>query len=264
MSHFAVVVLLPRLKESAMNAEIERLLEPYNENQEVDEYARPCWCVNREAEKRGRNMADKLVGTWTDRREEFKQSKDGKAFYIRLAAAHAAENWDLYESINDEGGALYRAFNAEFDQSWETTKRDYTENSPNYGKANADCEECNGTGIDMSTYNPQSKWDWYRVGGRFDGAMTDNRQQSENGFNFDAKHETLANNSVPVAELAQAAEPFIPYALVTPDGEWIERGSMGWWGMSSGDKDRSVWDAQVKAIYEKYGEFDAVLLDCHI
>lgn len=264
MSHFTVVVLLPRLKESAMNAEIERLLEPYNENQEVDEYARPCWCMNREAGKRGRNMADKLVGTWESRRDAFSASEAGKSIHPRLKAAIEAGNWDMHETLNNEAQTLYRAFNAEFDQSWETTKRDYTETSPDYGKANADCEECNGTGIDMSTYNPQSKWDWYRVGGRFDGSMTDNRQQSENGFNFDAKHETLANNSIPVAELVQAAEPFIPYALVTPDGEWIERGQMGWWGMSSGDKDRSEWNAQVMGIYEKFSEFDAVLLDCHI
>lgn len=264
MSHFAVVVLLPRLKSDTMNTEIERLLEPFNENREVDEYERPCYCVNHLAEKRGRMMADKLVGRWMDRREAFKQSADGAAFYTRLATAHDAENWDLYESINDEGGVLYRAFNAEFDQNWESTKRDYTETSPDYGKADADCEDCNGSGIDMSTYNPQSKWDWYRVGGRFDGRITGNEQQSENGFNFDAKHETLANNSVPVSELLQSVEPFIPYALVTPDGEWIERGQMGWWGMSSGDKDRAVWNAQVIGIYEKFSEFDAVLLDCHI
>jgi hypothetical protein len=264
MSHFAVVVLLPRLSETAMNSEIERLLEPYGERLEVDEYPHVCYCVGNIAKKHGSEMANKLVGRWDDRRESFKQSEDGKAFYTRLATAHAAENWDLYETISSEGNALYRAYNAEFDQNWEETKRDYTEYHSAFAQSEADCEKCNGTGFYASTYNQQSKWDWYRVGGRFDGLMTNTPQASDNGFNFDAKHETLANNSVSVFELLQAAEPFIPYALVTPEGEWIERGQMGWWGMSSGDKDRAAWNSQVKAIYEKFSKFDAVLLDCHI
>jgi hypothetical protein len=28
------------------------------------------------------------------------------------------------------------------------------------------CGECKGTGIYKSTYNPNSKWDWYSIGGR--------------------------------------------------------------------------------------------------
>lgn len=264
MSHFSVVVLLPRLASDEMNAEIKRLLEPFNENLEVDAYPHVCYCVGSIAKKHGREMADKLVGTWESRREAFNQSETGKILESNLKAARDAENWDWNEVIRSERDMLYQIFNAEFDQSWEQTKRDYTENHPAFAQPDPDCEECDGTGFYISTYNPQSQWNWYRVGGRFDGWITQNPQESGNGFNFDAKHETLANNSISVADLLKIDEPYIPYALVTPDGEWIERGQMGWWGISSGDKSQDVWNAQVLSIYEKFNQYDAVLLDCHI
>lgn len=264
MSHFAVVVLLPRLQAAEINAEIDRLLEPYSENLDVPEYPKACYCVSHDAKMHGRKMAEKLVGSWNEQRDLFNATQAGKALQARLRAAHEASDWDLHDTVAEEAQKQFRAFKAEFDQSWETTKRDYTENHPQYGKADPECEDCDGTGTYLSSYNPDSKWDWYRVGGRFDGLMTNNPQESEGGFNFASKHETLANNSVPVQELIDSAEPFIPYALVTPEGEWIERGEMGWWGMSSGDKDKAVWDAQVIAIYQKFSSLDAVLLDCHI
>ena len=53
----------------------------------------------------------------------------------------------------------------------------------------------------LTTWNEDSFWDWYRIGGRWDGILTDNEQSSENGFNFDDKHETIKNNSIKVSEL---------------------------------------------------------------
>lgn len=53
----------------------------------------------------------------------------------------------------------------------------------------------------ITTWNQNSFWDWYRVGGRWDGIITENTQSSENGFNFDAMHETVENNSIQVEVL---------------------------------------------------------------
>jgi hypothetical protein len=272
MSHFSVVVLLPRLASAEMNAEIERLLEPYNENREVEAYPHECYCIGGEAKQHGRKMANKLVGNLEERRELFSELKTVQAWHKAqkqaLELEEKREKWAEYNQLDALITAEWQAFNAEYFKDHEHTERDYAEHHPAFGKPKTDCDECNGTGFYPSTYNPLSKWDWYRVGGRFDGRITNNPQESENGFNFAAKHETLANNSVPVTELLEAqangGEAYIPYALVTPDGEWIERGQMGWWGMSSGDKPQHLWNDQVLTIYEKFSEFDAVLLDCHI
>ena len=66
--------------------------------------------------------------------------------------------------------------------------------------------ELNEKGELMSTFNRDSFFDWYRVGGRWDGILTENEQSSENGFNFDGKHETVKNNSIPARILLQKAK----------------------------------------------------------
>jgi hypothetical protein len=71
-------------------------------------------------------------------------------------------------------------------------------------------------GRPISTYNPDSKWDWYSIGGRWDGWINDKETSSE----------SIADNTA-TTEHAIAREK-IPHAIVTPDGEWLERGQLGW------------------------------------
>lgn len=113
----------------------------------------------------------------------------------------------------------------------------------------------------LSTYNPNSKWDWYRIGGRWDGEIQSNRRRSEGGFNFSDDHEQVQYNVCDVNELPEDLHSF---AIVTPQGEWIERGQMGWWGMTSGEKDQEVWQQQFKAIMNKYSDCTVVACDLHI
>ena len=84
----------------------------------------------------------------------------------------------------------------------------------------------------LSTYNPNSKWDWYTIGGRWSGYLpagdtgeytTDQCKVSD--VNWDKYFE----------------EKKSPYCFVTEDGEWKEQGRMGWWGISTGDLDEEVW-----------------------
>ncbi len=35
---------------------------------------------------------------------------------------------------------------------------------------------------------------------------------------------------------------------VLKDGEWYERGEMGWWGIAHNEKDQSVWDEELKRL----------------
>jgi len=53
----------------------------------------------------------------------------------------------------------------------------------------------------LTQYNPEAFFDWYRIGGRWDGCITGNVQKSENGFNFADKHETVENNCIPAKVL---------------------------------------------------------------
>lgn len=61
-------------------------------------------------------------------------------------------------------------------------------------------------GTIMTTWNNDSFYDYYRVGGRWDGVITGNEQESDNGFNGDSQHETVKNNSILISELLTKAE----------------------------------------------------------
>jgi len=112
-------------------------------------------------------------------------------------------------------------------------------------------------------YNPRSKWDWWVIGGRYDGVITGNYQSSYNGFNFGAQHQTLQNNIVDIEELIDNYDRY-PFAIVTPKGEWFERGEMGWFGCVSNEKENDLWESQCKAILNTYKDCLAVGCDLHI
>ena len=62
-------------------------------------------------------------------------------------------------------------------------------------------QEVDKKGNLLTTYNSDCFWDWYRVGGRWDGLLTENEQRSEDGFNFSDEHETISNNMISVKDL---------------------------------------------------------------
>jgi len=114
------------------------------------------------------------------------------------------------------------------------------------------------------TYNPDSKWDWYRIGGRWDGVVSKSgkEQPSEDGgFNFADVHELIDNNSCLVRELPAKS---VPFAIVTPDGTWHEKGEMGWWGMTKNEKEEQKWEAEVAGILTDHKDDLIVGVDCHI
>ncbi|SRR6266851_8556022 len=121
-------------------------------------------------------------------------------------------------------------------------------------------ESFNDQGEPISTYNADSKWDWYRIGGRWDGWITGNEQSSDGGFNFGTHHETVANN---MATTKQAIDRgIIPHAIITPDGQWHERGNMGWFAVLLTENDS--WDSEAKALLARYPRHRIIIVDAHI
>lgn len=96
----------------------------------------------------------------------------------------------------------------------------------------------------LSTYNPKSKWDWYQIGGRWRGGIPGDKVKMS-----EVDIDTIDT----------------PYAFVTTDGEWVERGKMGWFGISSNEMNEDEWDAKFRE-YLKTLDKDIILtlVDCHI
>ena len=66
---------------------------------------------------------------------------------------------------------------------------------------------------------------------------------------------------------ATAQSRFLPYAYITPDGEWKAPGTMGWWGIDdvTGDS-RDAYEHEFEEFLEKNKdeELFIIMVDCHI
>lgn len=159
-----------------------------------------------------------------------------------------------------------------------------------------------------TTYNEDSKWDWYVVGGRWNGCLPVKGEESSKE-NRDSYQDDVPNNCCKIkdiqlrreatekeiAEMKETYEEittkgnwykpeynkkryptfesyvdaqleFSTYALLTSNGEWIEPGEMGWFGISSAEPEDEInFKKTFKDILEKENQEDYfVLVDCHI
>lgn len=155
-----------------------------------------------------------------------------------------------------------------------------------------------------STYNPQSKWDWYVVGGRWSGMLLDKRGgwviyntkawdasywQDDLGWGdlsaatryTDEQKATLtlpddgewAPAGVDVAmkgdldiERMFEVNNLPTYAYLDEEHGWTENGKLGWWGITIDEKmSKDDWAAQFRKLMDTVPD-DAVLVavDYHI
>ncbi|HKC75728.1 MAG TPA: hypothetical protein VKF37_16245 [Chloroflexota bacterium] len=109
----------------------------------------------------------------------------------------------------------------------------------------------------LSTRNARATWDYYGIGGRWDGRMLGLAPL------LDAEGrpcETLERNACPVQELRH---DWVPYAVVS-QSSWLARGTMGFWGVSHGDLSEQEWKGRYTEFLSAHPAHWAVSLDCHI
>ena len=166
----------------------------------------------------------------------------------------------------------------------------------------AEGRETDDAGNIYTTCNPQAKWDWYDVGGSWNGYLRVNGQRvnsariGEIDFRPDEEEYKRAQRFWDVVVEHVPAEPdencfslyneqyyldyygdretyarrsasFTSYAVLTPDGEWHEEGSMGWFGISSETaEEASDWDEHYLERFIKDADPKLMLtiVDCHI
>ena len=177
------------------------------------------------------------------------------------------------------------------DECWEFIAEDYAD----------DMKDEDGNLYSNS--NPNAKWDWYELGGRWsdslrlkDGSTADeakirdidftpNKNAYRAGQRFwDAvvegrkfpgsdryfalyKKEYYIERYGTREEYAKSSSEFKTFAVVTPDGEWHEQGEMGWFGLSSDTPaEARKWHDDYQAMFIDSADPDLILsvYDCHI
>lgn len=164
-------------------------------------------------------------------------------------------------------------------------------------------EEYDEEGNRLSTYNPDSKWDWYEVGGRWsnmlttiDGEKVDKclikhlnltpdkesydkairfwelvveeqplKEGEKMPFNMYRK-EYFINRYETKENYANIQSQLCTYAVLMPNGEWFEPGKMGWWGVSLSEMDaQKEWDKNYHKFFEQAeDDWTVTIVDCHI
>ncbi len=143
--------------------------------------------------------------------------------------------------------------------------RDYIEEGEKFCEIHED-------GSLWKTTNDNAKWDWYKIGGRFRGKLklkvphkaplyTGWEFENDNDYNY-LKKEGCCDQAY--SHEVENLDEFVPFAIVK-DGEWHERGEMGWWCSVANEKDLDVWKIEVRSLLENLpGDTLLTVVDCHI
>lgn len=108
-------------------------------------------------------------------------------------------------------------------------------------------------------HNPNAQWDWYEIGGRWQGEL-----KTKSGMSCDkAEVKDIDFNSMS----ASAEEKrWSIHAMLDLEGKWHQQGKMGWFGMSdtTPDGEKTFTDHLHKYIADVNPDTYLVIVDCHI
>lgn len=121
----------------------------------------------------------------------------------------------------------------------------------------ARCDE-NGKIVELYVRkNPNAKWDWYSLGGRWSGYLI-----LKSGECVDS----ALKKDIDFEEMAKSFEKYgyATFAYIL-NGEWHERGEMHWFGVAVNEKDKDVWQAQFEEMIQSLPDDTRLtVFDCHI
>ena len=262
MSHFIGLVFL------RPDADLEETLAPFNEQDEFymqfvdktdevkDAYAKlPDTCPSEGTFVDEIDRTEMVNQIWNEAADTL-SPEDEDAFWKPYTKDKYPTPADIardkgYEVVEDENGTR---FVQKVTREWkyEASLEKYP-TLDNYAKEYYGYRKVNGRYGYMS--NPNAKWDWYSEGGRWEGYLTN---KEGNKTNVDLLTEVDWDKTD------------IPFCFVSAEGEWIERGEMGWWAIVSNEKKGEDWEAEFKSYVQSLlaepdaNEIEVYAIDYHI
>jgi len=241
-----MLVILPEGEEN--EEAVQELLHPFYEDLEFEEYTKKCYCIG--------DIAKEIISQMLSEANNF------------LAEVYR-------EKVKEKG---YRPYRDELTSLFHEIKDPFISLSqhmlslhPDRNKPTPDCDCCKGKGEYTTTANPQGYWDWYEIGGRWSSYLI--KKQSPTGYVAIAdvfeicsawfnRYQAASHDFRKLSEEDKTC-PF-PFGLVTPNGDWLSRGVMGWWGMVHDEENRKVFCPKMLEQFDRYREHTAAICDLHI
>ena len=112
--------------------------------------------------------------------------------------------------------------------------------------------------------NPDAKWDWYLLGGRWSGDVIKLKEGATGKIG-----ESGAFGNKTGVDRAKYGDieniKNIRTFAVVKDGVWYERGKMGWFGITTDEKDEDKWEKQIQELLKDCDNDTLIsIYDCHI
>lgn len=250
MSHSTVLVVLKNIdvvQHGGIDDALADALDPFDENKDTPQYIRHTKAQLIEKQRRYYERV-RDEGTYA------KYKADPEA-YAAKCISNGNEDHLKYISEEFPNEVLPRLT----DDEW------LFEDATKYDKESLDAD-----GNQLSTYNPKSKWDWYSIGGRWTECVmnwTDTVEHPEEKINehYSQPAWTQKIGGVDYVQKKDLEQFSGTFAFLGADGEWHERGKMGWFRSVADEKDADAWDAQLKQLVEDVEDEDwLVVVDVHI
>lgn len=107
----------------------------------------------------------------------------------------------------------------------------------------------------FSSGNRRAKCDGYVIGGRYDGQLFGAEPEYDlTPAEFQARYGLdVLKDENNIRAASEVPEGLVPYAVVTPEGAWLDCERKG----------TAVWAAEVKGLLRRYADCLVVAVDCH-
>ena len=224
MSHFVIGIVVPKNVfndgENSITRYIESKMKKYNENIEVEQY------IAYDVNKKDMYHENKI--------NEYKKMMEIPDFEKIYNVEYLTNNLNLYLDMSSN-------------EYWDNNILSY------YDKNSID-----ENGNIMSKYNPDSKWDYYVIGGRWHGYFINKDSNAKNII--DMKSNKIESY---LEKYNNDPDKYKLFAYVNKDGDWAERAHMHMFGVETNvnlEYDKFLTQFLVEQNKDDY----IVFLDCHI
>ena len=241
MSHFIGLVFL------RPDADLDETLAPFNEqDEEYMEFVDKTDEVNAEWEKLRDTCPSE--GTYTetidrtdmvneiwDNAPDSIEPEDEKEFWKPYTKKDYPTPTDIakdkgYDIVPDESKRDGVRFEQAVERKWEyEPSKEKFPTIDKFAKDYYGYRKVNGRYGYMS--NPNAKYDWYSEGGRWSGYLTNSEG---------------ATTDEEILTEVDWDKTDVPFCFVNAEGEWCEKGEMGWWAMVSNEKKSADWGEEFR------------------
>lgn len=221
---YSVLVLSP----SGDSAQAELMLSKFDEALEVPAYAEPCYCVGSSARHRAYDLANAKMPI-EQHRKEFSNLPEVKQ---AILASKQAGNYGFSPAMDEK-------WRSEFELPFEALREQFYQEQPDKDAPDPECTSCQGKGYQETTYNPNTKFDQYVLGGIWEQ-------------HFDHLQGRTAREFL--------SQPEQTFAILTPEGEWLQKSEI----ILQTTKPNDNWQQTFTDTLQKFADCHVLVYDCHI